>query len=108
MVCALLGSYAGFTFIYLQDWIADRFRFTRVAFNGMIEAIVLGIAISWECAFKKSVHSVADLAGHGRAHVYTGFFICVFLFVAVVPAIVMYMLPMAMKATAAANAANIL
>jgi len=96
MTCAFLGSIVGFTMIYLKDFIADRVKSSRMAFDSMIDAVILGIAIGWETAFKKAVKAVAHISTDKTAETYVNLVLSLFLCSIIVPACVMYMLPKAL------------
>merc|ERR1719238_1722448 len=84
MTCALLGTFLGVMVIYVVDFIGDRVK-CRLAFDAICEAVVLGIAIGWECAFKKAVHAVADLNTNSRERVYFSVTLSVFLCGIIIP-----------------------
>jgi hypothetical protein len=59
MVCALAQSYIGFILIIVIDFVADKVKIGRDAFDAVVRAIILGIALAWQGAFRRAVDGIA-------------------------------------------------
>lgn len=93
MTCALLASFVGFILLYLVDWVADRMKSARAGFESITRAIILGIAVSWEGVFARSVEAISHEWDDATSRCYVDVALSIFICAVVVPAWVMYMLP---------------
>jgi hypothetical protein len=93
MVCALAQSYIGFILIIMIDFIADKIKVGRDAFDALVRAIILGIALAWQGAFRRAVQGIARQSSDAAVRAYTDVALSIFLCGIVVPAWVMYILP---------------
>jgi len=93
LVCALFVSYFGFACIYFVDKIADWVRSTRAAFNAVIRAIILAVAMCWEGVFDRAIESISNKGEAANTRVFYNVMLSLFLVAIMLPAMVMYFLP---------------
>jgi hypothetical protein len=93
MVCALAQSYIGFILIIVIDFVADKVKMGRDAFDAVVRAIILGIALAWQGAFRRAVEGIARQSDDPGVRAYTDVALSIFLCGIMVPAWVMYILP---------------